>query len=469
MKSANRLPERVRELWSKICRALRLRRGLHHDLTDEMRAHLEFLIDENIEQGMSEDEARAAARRRFGNETRTLERAGEAWQFPRFETFLRDVHDGLRGIWRSPGFSLVLVLTLALGIGANTAIFSVVYSGLLRPLPYPLAERLVRLGESTAKASGISVTWINYQHWRNENTVFEDMAGFSWADLTLTGRGEATLTHAGLVTHTFFNLTGYKPLLGRLFTDEDDQPGAAPAVVVTAEFWSGTLGNEPAVLGETLALNGRPYEIIGVLRPGSKFLQRPVDFYLPLGRSSAPTASRSQHGSMRVLGLLKPGVTLAEARSSLDGIMERLAQADPGPEDDHRVAASHLIETITGDVRPTLLMLLGAAGLILVLACANVASLLLVRTTLRAREIAIRTAVGAGRCRIARQLVTEILVIGVVGGTVGLFLGGLCLRALVLVGPTDIPRLTEAGLDLQVLIFAAAATTIVGLAAGAAP
>src|SRR5215472_11901204 len=270
MKSANRLPERVRELWSKICRALRLRRGLHDDLTDEMRAHLEFLIDENIEHGMSEDEARAAARRRFGNETRTLERAGEAWQFPGFETFLRDVHYGLRGIRRSPGFSLVLVLTLALGIGANTAIFSVVYSVLLRPLPYPLAERLVRLGESTAKASGISVTWINYQHWRNENTVFEDMAGFSWADLTLTGRGEATLTHAGLVTHTFFNLTGYKPLLGRLFTDEDDQPGAAPAVVVTAEFWSGTLGNDPAVLGGTLALNGRPYEIIGVLRPGLK-------------------------------------------------------------------------------------------------------------------------------------------------------------------------------------------------------
>src|SRR5262249_56911646 len=129
--------------------------------------------------------------RRSGNETRTLERAGEAWQFPRFETFLRDVHDGLRGIWRSPGFSLVLVLTLALGIGANTAIFSVVYSVLLRPLPYPLAERLVRLGESTAKASGISVTWINFQHWRNENTVFEDMAGVRWGGLYLSGRGWA--------------------------------------------------------------------------------------------------------------------------------------------------------------------------------------------------------------------------------------------------------------------------------------
>jgi putative ABC transport system permease protein len=398
-----------------------------------------------------------------------MEQAHESWQFPTLETFIRDVRYGLRAIRRSPGFSLILVLTLALGIGANTAIFSVVYSVLLRPLPYPAAERLVWLGESTAKASGISVTWINFQHWRNENTSFEDMAGISWSDVTVTGRGEALLTHASLVTHCFFGLTGYKPLMGRLFTEDDDRQGAAPTVIVSGEFWSGALGSDPGVIGETLALNGKPYEVIGVLRPGVKFFRRPVDLYLPLGRSASATTSRSQHGSMRVLGLLKGGVRLAEARSGLDAIMERLAQADPGPEDDHRVAAAYLIEATTGDLRPTLLMLLGAAGLILVLACANAASLLLVRTTLRAREIAIRTAIGAGRSRIARQLITESLVIAVIGGSMGLILGELCLRALVLVGPTDIPRLAEAGLDIQVLIFAAAAATLVGLAAGFAP
>ena len=469
MPSTRSLSSRIRELWSKIGRLFHLRRGLRDDLSDEMEAHLGFVIDEQMEAGLSEEQARIAARRRFGNEIRTLEQAHESWQFPRLETFIKDVRYGVRAIRRSPGFALILVLTLALGIGANTAIFSVVYSVLLRPLPYPAAERLMWLGESTAKASGISVTWINYQHWRNENTAFEDMAGFSWSDLTLTGRGDAMLTHACLATHTFFNLTGYKPLMGRLFTQDDDRQGAAPTVVVSADFWSGALGGDPGVVGETLALNGRPYEVIGVLRPGVKFFQRPVDLYLPLGRSASATTNRSQHGSMRVLGLLKPGVRLGEARSGLDSIMERLAQADPGPEDDHRVAAAYLIDATAGDLRPTLMMLLGAAGLILVLACANVASLLLVRTTLRAREIAIRTAIGAGGSRIGRQLITESMVIAAVGGGVGLILGELCLRALVLVGPTNIPRLAEAGLDIQVLMFAVAATTGVGIAAGTAP
>src|SRR5262249_32614164 len=238
MKSPVDFKARMREWWSKARRLFDMGRESSDDLNQELQSHLQFLIDEKIEQGLTGNEAEAAARRRFGNEITMLERAREAWKFPRLETFLQDVRYGLRGIRRSPGFSLILVLTLALGIGANTSIFSVVYSVLLRPLPYPSAEQLVRLGESTAKASGIIVTWINYQHWRNENTVFEDRAGFSWADLTLTGRGEATLTHAGLVTHTFFSLTGYKPLLGRLFTDEDDRPGAPATVVVTAEFWS---------------------------------------------------------------------------------------------------------------------------------------------------------------------------------------------------------------------------------------
>jgi putative ABC transport system permease protein len=452
-----------------MSRLFNLRRGLRDDLSEEMQVHLEFLVDERVEAGLPEDQARIAAKRRFGNEIRTMEQAHESWQFPRVETFIKDVRYGARATRRSPGFVLILVLTLALGIGANTAIFSVVYSVLLRPLPYPSAERLVWLGESTAKASGISVTWINFQHWRNENTSFEDMAGISWADVTVTGRGEALLTHASLVTHTFFGLTGYKPLMGRVFTEDDDRKGASPTVVISAEFWSSALGGDPGVVGETLALNGKPYEVIGVLRPSVKFFQRPVDVYLPLGRSASGAISRSQHGSMRVVGLLKPGVRLVEARAGLDAIMERLAEADPGPEDDHRVAAAYLIEATAGDLRPTLFMLLGAAGLILVLACANAASLLLVRTTLRAREIAIRTAIGAGSSRIARQLITESLVIAVMGGCVGLILGELCLRALVLVRPADIPRLSEAGLDVQVLTFAVAATAVVGLAAGVAP
>jgi len=195
---------------------LHFRSGLDRDLSDEMQAHLDLMTAENIERGMPPTEARAAARRAFGNVTSTQEKARESWQFPRLETILQDIRYGLRGIRKSPSFSLVVILTLALGIGANTAIFSVVYSVLLRPLPYPHGERLVWLGESTAKASGISITWINFEHWRHDNDSFENMAAFAGEDLTLTGRGDAVLTHEWLVTSGFFQLIGARPALGRL-------------------------------------------------------------------------------------------------------------------------------------------------------------------------------------------------------------------------------------------------------------
>ncbi|MGC2753204.1 MAG: permease prefix domain 1-containing protein, partial [Candidatus Acidiferrum sp.] len=204
----------MREWWSKIYGALHLRRGLDDDLTDEMQTHLDLMTSEYLERGMPADEARAAARRAFGNLARTQENALEAWQFPGLETTLQDIRYGLRGIRRSPSFSLVVILTLALGIGANTAIFSVVYSVLLRPLPYPNGERLVWLGESTAKAAGISITWINFEHWLHDSDAFENMGAFNADGLTLTGRGDATVTHEWRVTSGFFQLTGARPILG---------------------------------------------------------------------------------------------------------------------------------------------------------------------------------------------------------------------------------------------------------------
>src|SRR5579871_4010730 len=241
----------AKEFRSKLRSLLAGRRDLDRDLRDEIEAQVEFETQANLERGMSAAQARAAARRHAGNLTRIQEEARASWTFASLETFAQDVRYGLRAIRRSPGFAGVVLLTLALGIGANTAIFSVVNAVLLRPLPFPAAERLVQLGEADPKAEGISVTWINFHHWRAENRSFEAMAGFHTAHFTLTGRGDAALTRAGVVTSEFFDLTGARTVIGRVFDAADDRPGAAPVAVLDHRFWTTKLGADPAVLGST--------------------------------------------------------------------------------------------------------------------------------------------------------------------------------------------------------------------------
>ncbi len=383
------------------------------------------------------------------------------------EVLLRDLRYGLRGLRRAPAFSAIVILTLALGLGANTAIFSVVRAVLLKPLPYPGSERLVRLGESTGEATGISVTWINYLHWRDENHSFEGMAGFEQAPFTLTGRGDPLFTRAALVSRDFFLLLGRKPLLGRLFIDSDDRSGAPSTVVLNYKFWMDKLGGDPAILGATLALDGKPYQVIGVASPAWEFLR--ADYYLPLATFKDDTLTRSRHGSMRVLGRLKPGVSLAAARADLDSILQRLAQTDPGPEKDHHSYVAFLAEMMKGPVRSGLTTLMAAVGLVLLIACANVASLILARSTTRTSEMAIRTAIGAGRTRLVRQLLTENLLLAVLGGAFGLLLARWCLGVLLSIGPKNIPRLAETTLDFPVFLFAGAISILAGLLVGLAP
>jgi len=459
----------MRRGWSKIKRAFMGRQGFAGELDREMQAHLQFLIDENLERGMSPEEACAAAQREFGNQTRVREQSYQSWQFPSLESLLQDTRYALRGILRAPAFALIVILTLAVGIGANTAIFSAVYAVLLKPLPFPSGERLVWLGESSAKATGISVTWLNFQHWRRENHSFEAMAGFQQADLTLTGRGQAVLTHAGVVTSDFFQLTGSHPVMGRLFISDDEAPQSPSTVVVTESFWARNLSADPQIVGKTLMLDGTARIVIGVLGRDTGFFLRPVDYYLALQPSAAQASRRDAHGSMRVLALLKPSATLAQARADLDTILARLAKADPGPEDNHRAYAEYLTEERTGDVKRPFVLLTASVVLVLLLACANIGGLLLIRAITRTREMAIRTAIGAGQQRLIRQLVTETLLITLLGGASGIVLSGLCLRMIEKLGPSSIPRLSEAGLSLPVLIFAAALTMTVGLVCSVAP
>jgi putative ABC transport system permease protein len=455
------------ERWSRFRAWIAGRRGLAEDLAEEIESHVDMEAARLVERGMAPEQARAEARRRFGNRTRVAERARDAWGFPGLEGLLKDIRYGLRGIRRAPGFAAVVILTLALGIGLNTAIYSVVRAVLLRPLPYPDSERLVVFGESFGRSGMVSVTWVNFKYWRDGNHTFESMAARQFSSLTLTGRGEPQQVRGLVVTPPYFDLLGMHPQLGRLFDARDDRADAAPVVVLNHRFWAGRLGADPSIVGTSLTLNGTLFEIAGVAAPQWEPFQ--VDYYLPLGRQNAGLENRAQHGPIRIIGRLKPGVTVAAARADLDAIMRHLAEVDPGPENGHLSAGVLWIEDIAGDARGTLVMLIGAAGLILLIACANVAGLLLARNSARASELAVRRAIGAGRFRLARQLFAENVTLAGAGGLAGIGLAYAAVRALVTIGPRGIPRLEAAGLDSSVLLFACAVTLATALIAGAAP
>ncbi|WP_321476087.1 ABC transporter permease [uncultured Paludibaculum sp.] len=457
----------MREWWFRLTQWITGRERVSDDLAEEIQTHLEMDAEDRAARGLPQGEALDAARRHFGNPTRVAEEARASWGFPSLESLIQDVRYALRAMRRTPALTVVIVLTLALGIGVNTAIFSVLNTVVLKPLPYPGSERLVWWGESTGKATGISVTWVNYRNWLQGNHTMEEMAAYHSLHLTLTGGRQALMTRGLAVTSRYFPILGMKPVLGRFWTDAEDRPGANRAVVLNHRFWAEELGGDPAIAGKSIRLDGELYEVTGVAAP--IWAPTPVDYYLSLGARSGSTTDRSKHGSIRALGRLKPGVTLDEARTDLDTIMRHLAEADPGPENAHRSFGRFYAEEATGEVRGMLLVLMGAALLVLLIACANVASLLLARNTARSGELAIRTAIGAGRPRLIRQLLTENLVLAACGGLSGILLAGWALRTLILAAPRGIPRLAEIALDLPVLLFACALTLGTGLLAGLAP
>ncbi|HEY6186737.1 MAG TPA: ABC transporter permease [Pyrinomonadaceae bacterium] len=385
-------------------------------------------------------------------------------------TLWQDLRYGFRMLLKSPGFTAVTILALALGIGANSAIFSVVNAVLLKPLPFSTAERLVFISEWSQQVQNMSVSYPNFTDWRDQNRSFEQLAAFRGAGLILTGAGEPERLDGREVSASFFPVLGTNPALGRNFAPAEDQPGGNRTAIISHGFWQRRFGANPSIIGQPVMLNNESYTIIGVL-PRDFEWQAPVDVFVPIGLGADKMQDRGNHPGIYVVGLLKPGVTVEQARAEMESIADRLAQQYVKSNEGNSVRLALLQDFATKEIRPALLVLLAAVGFVLLIACANVANLLLARSASRSKEIAIRTALGAGRWRLIRQLLTESVMMSLLGGLLGLLLAMWGIKGLQAVIPDDVPRLLvmNIGLDARVVAFTLIISVLTGLLFGLAP
>ncbi|HEV3469202.1 MAG TPA: ABC transporter permease [Pyrinomonadaceae bacterium] len=385
-------------------------------------------------------------------------------------TLLQDLRFAARVLWKSPGVSAVAIVALTLGIGANTAIFSVVNAVLLRPLPYPEPERLVRLSEDSERVPGMSVSYPNFLDWREQQTVFEQMAAMQLQSYNLSGGGEPERLSGRNVSPEFFSVLGVAPALGRAFMAEEDAPGRERVVVLSHGLWQRRFGADPGLVGRAVTLNGEPFTVVGVLPQGFRY-GSPTDVYVPLASALDETmrSSRGYHPGIYVLARLKEGVGLERAREEMKTIAARLGAQYPASNSGNSVLLQPLGEYFVGEIRASLLILLAAVGMVLLVACANVANLLLARAAARGREIAIRTALGASRLRIVRQLLTESVTLALLGGVCGLLLAMWGVDLLRSLAADNLPPTAEVGLDTNVLLFTLGVSLLTGIIFGLAP
>ena len=382
---------------------------------------------------------------------------------------MQDVRYGLRMLLKNPGFAAVAVLTLALGIGANTALFSVVNGVLLNPLPFPEPDRLYAVYYKTPLFEHSSVSYLNFLDWQKQNHSFSALGAFRAEDLNLTGAGEPERLHGHMISTELFPALGLSPLLGRNFRPEEDQIGAGPVAIISDGLWKRKFGESPEVLGKSISLNGESYTIVGVF-PGRMPVMSASDVYTLIGQYADATFRDRRIGmGTNSIGRAKAGVSEAQLRADLDSVAQNLAAAYPDADKGGGINIVPLKKDVVGDVRGILLVLLGAVTFVLLIACANVANLLLARSTGRSREFAIRAAIGASPARVIRQLLTESVLLGISGGALGLLLAKLGTQAIIATLPDALPRADEIQMDWHVLLFTAGISILTGIVFGLAP
>src|SRR5262245_16866261 len=442
------------------------------DLDRELHAHLENEADEQRARGLSDQEARTVARRALGSEAIIREDVRALSPWAALDDAVQDVRYGARILKKQPGFAIVAALTLALGVGATTTIFSVVHAVLLRPLPYADADRLAMVWENVNlpqyKNAQNSPAPGNFRDWRAQNSTMLDLGAMRDGAWSLTDDGDPVRVAGEMASASLFRLLQIEPTLGRGFAEDEDRAASSRVVLIGHGLWVERFGSSPSIVGRTIHLNDEPYTVVGVMPRGFHFPDADDQLWVPLGLSPDQLANHGSH-FLRVLGRLKPDVTIAQAQADLDTIAAQLTKQYPDSNTNVGVTVLSLLEQTVGDVRRPLLVLLGIVGFVLLMVCANIGSLLLARASVRGREFAVRAALGASRRRLLRQMLAESVLLAAAGGALGLALAWWGVAALRWLAPANLPRLDDVAVHGSVAAFNFVIALAAGVFCGIAP